>query len=488
MTEHRTGSEPHILLIMPDQLRADYLGVSGHPAIRTPHIDRLAEEGVRFTHAFTTSPLCCPMRHSLARGLYPHNSHCWMGPDVMQAGEDTYMKRMQEAGCRTGMIGKVHFRWEDGGVDLKPYDGVLRSLGYDDVFNTGGSWSNTGTDTIFVDYLKQQGLEKTRSDYYRRLEAMPDAQRRYLAEASPLPKEHVLDSFIGRTAVEYIDSYDDARPSCLFVGFQGPHEPWDPPEPYASRYDPDDMPDPIEELPFGEWLPEHSRKYHRYAQYFQPDDPHKIKEVRANYCGKISLIDDWVGEILAAYERKGWLGNTVVILLSDHGDALGDHNRISKSMFFESMVRVPLIVRFPAGQHAGQVVDALVETIDLYPTLLDLGGCERPRYNDGLSLLPLIRGEVPAPRDDVLGEVHAQSMIRTQDWKLVLDNHSGESLQLFDLRVDPDEQKNLIGHPDYRDEEIQMRDRLLRRVMASQRIISRRDPTLSGHVKWGEDT
>jgi len=481
------AQKPHILLLMPDQLRADYLGVSGHPAVKTPSIDRLAGEGVRFTHAFTNSPLCGPMRHSLARGLYPHNSHCWMDPEVMRGDEDTYMKRVQQAGYRTGMIGKCHFHWEDGGVDLKSYEGFLHSLGYDDVFETGGSWSNTGTDTIFVDDLKKHGLEETRSDYYRKLEALPDEQRRFLAEASPLAQEHVLDSFIGRSAVNYIETYDDARPSCLFVGFQGPHEPWDPPQPYASMYDPDDMPDPIEELPFGDWLPDHSRKYHRYAQYFQPDDPHKIKEVRANYCGKISLIDHWIGEILAAYGKKGWLDNTVILFYSDHGDALGDHNRISKSMFFDGMVRIPIIIRLPGAEHGGKVLDSLVETIDLYPTLLELGQCERPRYNDGLSLVPLIRGEVEALRDDVLGEVHAHSMIRTRDWKLVLDNRSGESLQLFDLTADPCEQTNLIGHPDCREIEARMRDRLLRRVMASQRIISRRDPTFSAHVPEGSE-
>ena len=355
-------------------------------------------------------------------------------------------------------------------------------MGFDDVYETGGSWANLGADTIYVDYLKKHGLKKSFFDYYYKLDAMPDVQRRFLAEASPLPEEHVLDSFIGRTAVDYIRQYDDDRPSYLFVGFQGPHEPWDPPEPYASMYDPDDMPDAIEELPFGNWLPERSREYHRYAQYFQPDDKKKIKEVRAKYCGKISLIDTKIGKLLKAYEDKNWLDNTVVIFVSDHGGALGDHNRISKSMFFESMVKIPMSIRFPKNRYKGKVLDSLVETIDLYPTLLELGGCEKPRYNDGLSLLPLIKGDVNSLRDDVLSEAHAHSMIRTRDWKIVIDNRSGDSLQLFDLKNDPLEQYNLVGHPDYKEVEIRMRDRLLRKVMANQQICDPRDPVFSAHV------
>jgi choline-sulfatase len=487
MSGNPGNDRPHLLVLFADQLRADSVGCAGHPVIRTPNIDRLAEEGVRFTHAFTTSPICCPARHSLATGLYPHNSNAWMDPDCMAPGTDTYMRRLQDIGYRTCLVGKAHF-YDQENVDLKPYEAFMRSLGFEDLFETGGSWSNVGAQTIYDDYLKQVGggLDDKLYSYYRRLDALPDVDRRFIAEASPLPAEHVLDSFIGKTAVEYIDGYDDDRPSFLFVGFQGPHEPWDAPEPYASMYDPDDFTDPIPETEPGDWVPRAAREYARYAQYFQPERPHAIKEVRANYCGKVTLIDDWVGRILDAYRRKGWLENTVVIFASDHGDMLGDLNRISKSMFFESSVRVPMIVRLPNAERRSAVSDALVELIDLYPTILEAADCPIPKFRDGQSLIPLVRGEVGEIRSDVLGEVHVHTMLRDRSYKYVV-GEDGKGLQLFDLESDSLEQKNLVGHPDYEQIERRMRDRLLVRLLESQHHSTERDPSFSAHVSVQPD-
>ena len=482
MSRSAGPSRPHILFIFPDQLRADYVGSWGCDVIRTPNMDRVANQGARFANATTTSTVCCPMRHSLARGLYPHNSNCWMDPDCLDANADTYMKRLQAGGYRTSMIGKAHFYWQEG-VDLKPYESYMHALGFDDLYETGGTWSNVGTDTMYADYLKAHGLAETFDRYYSRLDRQPDTVRRFTAEAGPLAVEHALDTFIGRTACEYVRDYDDDRPSFVFVGFQGPHEPFDAPGEYATLYDPNDMPDPIPELPFGDWLPERSRRYDRWAQYFQPDDPFKIKQVRANYCGKVSLIDDWIGKILDAYEEKGWLDNTVVILASDHGDSLGDHARMSKSLFYDGMCHVPLAVRLP-GAKGGRVVDGLVETLDLYPTLLELAGCETPKFHDGQSLLPLVRGECDSIRDDVLSEVHVHTMIRTRTCKYVA-HRSGDGLQLFDLAADPNEQRNLLGHPDYLALEAEMRDRLLRRLLSATHIMGDRDPEFSAHTSVG---
>ena len=482
-----SASRPHILVLFPDQLRGDSLSITGHPVFRTPNIDRLGREGVLFRNHFTTSPLCGPARHTLVKGLYPHNSNCWMDPDCMEGGADTVMQRLRTAGYRTCLVGKAHF-YQQENVDLKPFERFMHGLGFEDLFETGGSWSNVGADTIYDDYLRAQGngLATRLYEYYRYLDRLSDVERRFLAEPSPLPTEHVLDSFIGRTAVDYIRDYDDDRPSFLFVGFQGPHEPWDAPEPYASMYDPDTMPDPVPELPLGEHLSAAARNYACYAQYFQPDDPRKIKEVRANYGGKITLIDDWVGRILAAYEERGWLDNTVVILACDHGDMLGDLNRISKSMFFENCIRVPLIIRAPAASAPGRVFDGFVELVDLYPTLLETAGLPVPPYRDGISLLPVLRGEADHVRDDVLGEVHVHTMLRTERWKLVLSS-AGDTVQLFDLVADPLEQRNLAGHPDCRDAEGALRDRLLRRLLGSQHHSTAFDPGFSAHMSVTAD-
>ncbi len=481
MSSSSNTSRPHILFLFPDQLRSDFLSVYGHPVIQTPNIDRLAASGTVFRENFTTSPICGPARHSMAKGLYPHNSNCWEDPDCMEPEADTYMKRLQAAGYRTCLVGKAHFYRQEN-VDLKPFEAFMHGLGFEDLYETGGSWSNVGAQTIYDDYLKGigDGSDEKLYAYYRHLDALPDVKRRFIAEASPLLQEHVLDSFIGKTAVDYIDGYEDERPCFLFVGFQGPHEPWDAPEPYASMYNPQDFAEPIRELPHGEWLPPVACEYAHYAQYFQPERPEALKEVRANYSGKISLIDAWIGRILDAYARKGWLENTVILFASDHGDMLGDLNRISKSMFFEGAIRVPLIVRAPECPQ-GRSVSSLTELIDVYPTILESAGCALDKYRDGLSLLPLVRGQAQALRDDVLGEVHVHTMIRTADWKYVADN-SGEGLQLFDLQHDPGEQRNLVGHRDFASQEARMRERLLRRVLQNQFHSSDRDPKFSAHT------
>ncbi len=481
MSSQSSKSLPHIIFLFPDQLRSDFLSAYGHPAIQTPNIDRLAASGTIFRQNFTTSPLCGPARHSMAKGLYPHNSNCWEDPDCMEPDADTYMRRLQTTGYRTCLVGKAHF-YRQQNVDLKPFEGFMHGLGFEDVYETGGSWSNLGARTIYDDYLKGvgDGSDEKLYAYYRYLDRLPDVKRRFIAEPSPLPQEHVLDSFIGKTAVDYIDRYDDERPCFLFVGFQGPHEPWDAPEPYASMYKPQDFAQPISELPQGDWLPQAAHEYAQYAQYFQPERREALREVRANYCGKISLIDAWIGRILDACAHKGWLENTVILFASDHGDMLGDLNRISKSMFFEGAIRVPLIVSIPDGPR-GSSVSSMTELIDVYPTILESAGCAIEEHRDGQSLVPLIRGETHALRDDVLGEVHVHTMIRTADWKYVADN-SGAGLQLFDLKNDPGEQRNLVGHRDYTAQEAHMRERMLRRLLKSQFHSSNRDPKFSAHV------
>ena len=313
------------------------------------------------------------------------------------------------------------------------------------------------------------------------LHELPDEVRRFKAEPGPLAAEHTVDAFIGRSAVQYVERYADERPMYLFVGFSGPHEPWDAPRPQAEMYDPKDVPDPIAERPQGPWLSEAARTYHTFAQYYPPADPRALGRVAANYFGKITLIDEWIGQILAALERKGLLDDTLVIVGSDHGEMLGDHNRLSKSVFYESAIRVPLIVKMPGAQPPGRVYDGMVETIDLLPTILDAAGAETPRTADGRSLLPLVAGRAESQRREILSEVHLHTMLRTETCKLVVDS-AGRTLQLFDLAVDPHEQANLAGRDDHAGVEREMRDRLLAKLLSTQARAGRLDPAACGSI------
>ena len=442
-------------------------------------MDRLAAEGVRFTNGFTTSPLCVPARISLATGLYPHNSNLWQNDATLPTDADTYMNRLRAGGYLTATIGKNHL-YPMENCDLHANEPDLHEVGFDHVEDLSGTWAVIGGTSVYTDWLARRGLLEPLRDYLRKLEAKPDEVRRYVAEPLPIPADDYIDAFIAQRVEQYLHQYDSARPSFVYVGFQGPHEPWDAPDCYAQRYKPDEIPAAIPELPPGEWLPPRSLEYQRWAQYYPPPNPQSLAGISARYFGKISQIDDSIGRILAAYERKGWLQDTVVIFTSDHGEMLGDLNRLSKSVFYESALRVPLVVRMPAGAGAGTTCPALVETIDVHATILEAAGCEIGPHKDCRSLLPLIGGEVEEIRRDVLGEVHAHYMLRTREWKLVV-GRDGSTLQLFDLRRDPLEQSNLCGHPEFAAAELEMRSRLLGRITRDTLRSGHMDPEFSGH-------
>ena len=453
---------PHILLILTDQQRADCLGCAGHPLLQTPHMDALAASGVRFSNCFTTSPLCVPMRLSLTTGLYPHNSNAWQGDATCPLDADTYMHGLRRLGYRTCSIGKNHL-YEMENCDLYANEERYRAIGFDHIEDMSGTWGVIGGTSVYTDHLQRLGLLGELRRYLKQLEDRPDEERRFIGEALPLPAEHYIDAFIARRVARYVDAFPDGRPSFVYVGFQGPHEPWDAPDEYAERFPLAQIPDPIPELPDGDWLPERSRTYQRWAQYYQPKDPLDLKQITARYLGKIAQIDDSIGRILQAYERKGWLDNTAVILASDHGEMLGNLGRLSKSMFYESALRVPLIVRLPREGGGRAVREEFVETIDLHATLLEIAGGTTDDRKDSRSLLPLIRECDEGARQDVLSEVHAHYMLRTAGWKLVV-GRDGQTLQLFDLERDPLEQRNLCGRPDWGRRELELRSQLLARI------------------------
>lgn len=456
---------PHILILMPDQLRADALGCAGNPAIRTPNIDHIAREGVLFTHAYTVCPICMPARASFVDGLYPHNHRMWTNAGSLSPADETLFHHLQAHGYFVAYIGKSHFYPHKRGDHLRHHEDYMRARGIDYVHETTGPWATLYTDSYMTDEWQERGLLTAfRDDYKRRRATGPRA-----VWPSPLPTDAFLDSYIGRQAVAFIRSYEGRRPLCLFVGFGGPHEPWDAPEDYATMYDPETMPEaiPPEETP--EWAPPYAAQRAREGRIEAMTDE-DIRRIRANYYGKISLIDRWIGEILDALADRGWLDETMIIFWSDHGEMAGDHSRLHKSVFYESSVHVPLIIRHPEIS-GGRTIPALVEIIDVFPTLLDAIGAPSSSRCMGQSLWPILRGETVSHRDQVLSEIYAfgcyNYMIRTPRYKYAMDG-DGQGYMLFDLEADPLEQRNLLGHPDARDIEEDLKIRLLHAITSCQ--------------------
>jgi choline-sulfatase len=400
-----------------------------------------------------------PARASFVSGLYPHNHRLWTNAGRLPAHDETFFQHLQRSGYYTAYVGKSHF-YPHGGKHLREYEDYMHARGLDYVHETTGPWATTRTDSYMTDHWREKGLLSAfREDYAKRRKTGPCA-----VWPSPLPTEEFLDSYIGRKAVEFIQSYNGDKPICLFVGFGGPHEPWDAPGEYATMYDPDEVPPAIPKSESREWVPEHAveRMERGVVKGMTERD---VRRIRANYYGKISLIDHWIGEILDALEGRGWLDDTFMVFWSDHGEMLGDHGRLHKSVFYESSVHVPLILRCPGKIEDGRISDALVEIIDVYPTLLEVAGAEPSRRCFGRSLWPILNGEKTSHRDAVFSEIfragHYSVMIRTERYKYAMDD-TGDGYLLFDLQTDPEERNNLVGHPDMRGIERELREDILR--------------------------
>lgn len=432
--------KPNVLFIMTDQMRHDAIGSVGGWT-RTPNLDALASKGVLFEQCITTSPVCIPARISLQSGLYPHNTGVWENTHVSMPPEwSNWMPALRAAGYRTSVFGKTHLHPHSG--DLRDREDLVHEYGLDDIDEIGGPRASARVGSNMTDRWAELGLlDAYREDYRRRFAVKP-----WVARPSVLPREEYADSYVGRSAREYLSSYDREEPWFCWVSFGGPHEPWDAPEPFASMYDPKEMPRPLDR---GDTRTSEPRGalYERYER--RPEIPEEeILALRANYAGNVTLIDEEIGRIMEVVRRRGEEENTIVVFTSDHGEMNGDHGLLYKENFLDPAVRVPLIV-CPAGGSESRRTRALVELLDVGPTILDLAGVpvaeDRPGF--GRSLADLVSGGTDRHREYVVSELSGEVMVMTGNWKLVL-NRDGAPYLLFDRYRDPNETRNLVGNPD----------------------------------------
>ena len=447
---------PNILFIITDQQRADSLGVVNGWA-STPNLDGLAKQGCRFTSCFTNSPVCVPARFSLMSGLYPHNFGIQRHLNIEYPLElETWVNRLRTQGYRTSMFGKIHLHPERTGVRR----GVrrLKALGFDDANEVTGPRSLTSlTGSIAKEWAKHGVLRAYRHDKGNRFRTKP-----WLVRPSPVGVDLYYDTYVARSATHHLAGLSHSAPWFCYVGFPGPHEPWDAPRPWDQMYKPEDMPLPIP-APVSEGPRPRGELDKRLASH--PDiSPSEIAAMRANYAGEVSLIDSLIGELFDAVKARGEWENTVVIFTSDHGELNGDANLIYKQVFLDGAAHVPLIVREPGTP--SRLVSDPVELMDVGPTVLDLAGCGTDgRYGLALSLADVIRGkDSSGPRNEALSEFKGEVMLATRDHKIVL-NADGDAYLLFDRSTD--ERINLVGHHDLAGIEQDLRVRALQRLMTS---------------------
>ena len=450
------SGRPNILFIMCDQLRADALGCTGN-WVMTPNIDRIAREGVRFSNCVTNSPVCLPARISLALGRYPHNTGVWDNcPYELPEGTPTWMAAIRAAGYRTSLFGKsaLHRR----GPDIRKFEYVLNSYGLDDVDEIRGPRASAETICHMTARWDSLGLlEAFKKDIQER-----KGKNKTLVRPSVLPLVEYYDVYVGQQAKNYLHNYNRAEPWFCWVSFAGPHEPWDTPEPYASMYRSEKMPPPHKRPPLRNKGPK-GELDERFAE--APEEVDNARELRASYAGKVSLIDNQIGEVLKEVEKRGELDRTMVLFTADHGEMNGDYGLIHKSNFLDPAVRIPLIVSGPGiknSPRAGKILDHPVELFDVGPTLTDLAGAKIGYNHFARSLAPLVQGQASEHRRFGLTEFKHEMMYLDRDWKLML-NRDGEPYRLFNLKTDPDEMEDLVDRTEHQTLMADLKNQLLER-------------------------
>jgi arylsulfatase len=445
----------NLLFITTDQQRQDSLRCYGLPFMQTPNMDRLASEGMVFDQCYVPAPLCVPCRASMMSGYYPSavgtlGNETWLDPEV-----PTWAERIGKEGYRTAGIGKMHFA---------PWD-ILN--GFDERITCEDKRHSYIPDD-HAKFLQQQGLAKPHPTEF------PNYFETNGAPTYPYSKALHPDTYIGDQAAEWLDRNGDS-PFAAWVSFVGPHDPYDPPAELEDLYKDAPIPDPIP-------VPEHledktaiqlqrASKLASTNSMFRIDvsqtTPEQFRKWRANYYANISLIDEGIGKILDVLEHKGILEQTTIIFTSDHGDALGDHGMVWKGYFYESMVKVPLIVRGP-GVPAGSRNDSLVSTVDLIPYFYETCEVKAPSDLQGKSIKPLVEGTVDKRNSYVFSELNQQSMVRDERYKYSF--YAGGGKELYDLREDPQEMINLAGNELYKDVISALHEALIRHMMESNSI------------------
>jgi choline-sulfatase len=458
-------SKPNILVIMTDQQRWDALGCIS-PWMKTPNMDRVAREGAQFTNCITNSPVCIPARRAMASGLYAHITDVWDNR-FTPLDTPTWMSCIRDAGYRMSLFGKTHLNAHRG--DLRNVVHLLQAQGLDDVNETVGPQGSARTlSHMTAEWAKLGIWEAYKKDLAERYSNKP-----YVVRPSTLGFEHYYDTYVGRKAKDYLEAYDRNQPWFCWVSFGGPHEPWDAPEPYASAYAPDAMPKPLS----GDMTGGAQRArggLDKRLEKLPGVTPQEVAAMRANYAGSVTLIDDMIGGIFEVIEARNEMGNTVIALVSDHGEMNGDYGLLYKGNFLESAARIPFLIRTPVtaaesqgGRTQRRICASPIEWFDLGPTLVELAGGEIRYRQFAKSLLPCLENPQTPVREESLCELKGEIMIRNAQWKLAV-NKEGKAYLLFNLENDPRETRNLAGLSEYREVEATLRLRMLERVVEAQ--------------------
>jgi arylsulfatase A-like enzyme len=497
-----------VLFISADQWRGECLSALGHACVRTPHLDRLAAEGVLFNQHYAQCTPCGPSRASLLTGLYMMNHRSVKNGTPLDARHSNVALEVRKAGFDPTLFGYTDTspdprRYPAGDPALRTYEGVLPGM-------TVGLQLPDHMAAWIAD-LKAKGYRfEGRGDVYKPVVGYPGSESR--GHSFPPPIFSAADSETTFMADAILNWLSVRRDQDWFLHgvFLRPHPPVIAPEPYNSMYDPAGVPVPIRASSVAAGATQHPYLAHALARQreiglytehhpavLQDIDEAELRQLRATYYGMISQVDDQVGRLLAHLADTGEDRHTLVIFTCDHGEMLGDHHMWGKEGYFDQAYHIPLIVRDPrraADPGRGAVIDEFTESIDIMPTILEWLGLDVPVQCDGRSLLAFIEGDSPSgwrqeahweydfrdpagqTAETALGLASDQcglAVLRGRRFKYV--HFAALPPLLFDLERDPGELVNCAQDPAYAKIRLEMAEKML-----SWRL-THADRTLANH-------
>ena len=462
------GERMNVIFILTDDQRYDALGFM-NPVLETPHMDRLAAEGVHFRNAFVTTSLCSPSRASILTGQYMHNHGVVDNNSGVAEGTVFFPQFLQQAGYQTAFFGK----WHMGETESSSVKSDDPQPGFDHWLSFAG-----------------QG------NYFPVVRNGKANQLNINGEHVP-QRGYITDELTDYTLDWLGTGRDRDKPFFIYLSHKAVHADFSPPERYETLYADAEVPVPASQADSKEnydgkpmWVKNQRNSWHG-VDFPYHHSKLDVREYKLQYLRALTAVDDSIGRINAWLEENGLADNTIVVLMGDNGFMFGEHGLIDKRNAYEESMRVPLLAYIPGLEQPGRVVEEMAAGIDIGPTMLDIAGVETmPEQFEGQSLLPLALGEDPGGwREELLYEYYWEFnypmtpttfALRTPEFKLIQYHGIWDIEELYDLQNDPKEMNNLIDDPEYLEVRVRLRKELHRRLANN-----RGEHVIPYTEKWG---
>jgi len=407
----------HILLLMCDQYRFNALGCMGDKNAITPNLDALAEEGTLFTRAYCQNPVCVPSRTSLLMGRYSHSTGVYNNAHRAYTTNKSFPQMLRQAGYTTACFGKLHIKGRNE-LDWDVYESMS---------------------------IRPQEVQTGKTEMGSRF-----GTQKPLGQPAPFPDKYHREWPTKEATKEFIEKNSD-KPWFIQCSFYKPHPPFQPPQKYWDMIDreklviPEYPKDDLNDTNPDFWARMISHKVDNITR-------DEILDAMQGYYGNIACCDEWFGEVLDTLDKQGIRDDTLILFTADHGEMFYDHTLWTKYTFFEQSVHVPFIASWKGVLPEKRRCDALIEHVDLYPTLMDLAGIDTPASVEGTSFINTLQGKTDTHREFVRSEFGSDlEMLMQFDGRFkYIDNGDDTPPELYDLKTDPREITNIASDPQYK--------------------------------------